>query len=280
LADLAQECANLDLKLHNKVAIVAASSQGLGRACAEALLLEGAKVVITGRRPDILARAAQELRKLTKPGFGDVHTVAGDLSKGDDITRLVKAVIGKYHQLDILVTNGGGPKPGVFQDLTEEDWQQGLDSTLWPVIRLIGLCRPYLQDAHGRGGGRIINIVSTSVKQPIDGLLLSNAIRPAVIGLAKTLSKEFAEHGILVNNVCPGSFDTDRIAQLYRARAEKSGVAVEQVARDAATKIPLGRLGDPSEIGAVVAFLASEKASYITGQSINVDGGLVNGLFG
>jgi len=270
----------MDLKLRNKVALVAASSEGLGRACAGSLISEGVKVVITGRRPDVLARAAQELRQIVSPGNGDVHTIAGDVSKVEDIQRIVKATLGKFGQLDILVTNSGGPKPGLFKDLNEDDWATGLESTLWPVIRLIRQCYPLLRDAQPRGGGRIINIVSTSVKQPIDGLLLSNAIRPAVIGLAKTLSKEFAADGILVNNVCPGSFDTSRIAKLYEARAKTTGQTVEEVASEAAKRIPLGRLGEPSELGNVVAFLASELASYVTGQTICVDGGSTSGLFG
>jgi len=236
--------------------------------------------VITGRRPDVLAKAAQELRQIVKPGFGDVHTIAGDVSKSEDISRLIKASIGKFGQIDILVTNGGGPKPGKFHDLSEDDWELGLNSTLWPVIRLVRLCLPHLREAKSRGGGRIINIVSTSVKQPIEGLLLSNAIRPAVIGLAKTLSQELAADGILVNNVCPGSYDTDRIAQLYKARSESSGKSIEQIADEAAGKIPLGRLGEPSELGDLVAFLASPRASYITGQTICADGGVINGLFG
>ena len=270
----------MDLKLHNKVALVAASSAGLGRACAESLVAEGAKVIITGRRPDVLARTAHDLRQMITPGFGDVHTISGDITRPEDISRIIKAAIGKFGQLDILVTNGGGPKAGRFADLTEDDWDQGLSSTLWPVIRLIRQCLVHLRDAKKRDGGRIINIVSTTVKQPIDGLLLSNAIRPAVIGLAKTLSRELAPDSILINNVCPGSFDTDRIAELYKIRAESSGKSLEEVAAEDAKRIPLARLGIPSELGDLVAYLASPRSSYITGQTINVDGGLVAGLFG
>ena len=271
----------MHLGLEGKVALVAASSRGLGRACAEALAREGAKVVINGRRPDELARTAQEIRRMTTlPGAG-VHTVSGDVSHPDDITRLVKAARARFGQLDILVTNGGGPSPGGFTSLSERDWQAGLDSTLWPVIRLIRQALPDLQEAKARGGGRIINIVSTSVKQPIPGLLLSNALRPAVIGLAKSLAAELAPDGILVNNVCPGSFDTERLQHVYEARAKNSpGQSVEQIAAHAVQSIPLGRLGNPAELGSLVAFLASDKATYITGQTISVDGGLVNSLFG
>ena len=270
----------MELGLTGKVALITASSKGLGRACAEALAREGARVVINGRRPEELARAAQEIRQVMAVKGADVHTVAGDVTNPEDISRLFKATLARFGQLDILVTNGGGPTPGHFAALSEKDWQAGLDSTLWPVLRLIRTAVPYLQAAQERGGGRIINIVSTSVKQPIPGLFLSNALRPAVIGLAKSLSIELAPDGILVNNVCPGSFDTDRIRHVYEARAEGTPYTVEQVAEQAAKAIPLGRLGDPRELGNVVAFLASDKATYLTGQTLSVDGGLVNSLFG
>jgi len=270
----------MELGLTGKVAIVAASSQGLGRACAEALAREGARVVINGRRPEALASAAQAIRRVMAVKGADVHTVAGDVSDPEAINRLIKATLARFGQLDILVTNGGGPSPGKFADLSERDWQAGLDTTLWPVLRLIRAAIPHLTAAQERGGGRIINIVSTSVKQPIPGLLLSSALRPAVIGLAKSLSVELAPDGILVNNVCPGSFDTDRIKHVYEARAEGTPYTVEQVAAQAAQAIPLRRLGEPRELGSVVAFLASDKAGYLTGQTLSVDGGLVNSLFG
>ena len=269
----------MDLGIAGKVALVAASSKGLGRGAAEALASEGVRVVITSRHPDELARTAAEIRSL--PGASDVHTLAVDLTHGEDVARLVKATIGRFGQLDILVTNGGGPKPGNFADLDEGDWNAGLDATLWPVVRMIANALPYLeQSASERGGGRIINIVSTSVKQPIDGLMLSNAIRPAVIGLAKSLSRELAPKGILINNVCPGSFDTDRIRELYERRAKISGKSIDEVRVEDAKRIPVGRLGRPEELGATIAFLASSRASYITGQTLSVDGGMVNSLFG
>ena len=270
----------MELGLTGKVALITASSKGLGRACAEALAREGAKIVINGRRPEELAQAAQEIRQVMAVKGAEVHTVAGDVTHPEDIQRLFKATLARFGQLDILVTNGGGPAPGKFADLTERDWEAGLDNTFWPALRLIRTAVPYLQAAKERGGGRIINIVSTSVKQPIPGLFLSNALRPAVIGLAKSLSVELAPDGILVNNVCPGSFDTDRIRHVYEARAEGTSLTVELVAAQAAKAIPLGRLGDPRELGHLVAFLASDKATYMTGQTISVDGGLVNSLFG
>jgi len=270
----------MDLGLTGKVALVTASSRGLGRACAEALAREGARVVINGRRPDDLARAAQEIRASIGGSKVEVHTVGADVTEPDDVARLVKAAITRFGQLDILVTNAGGPKPAKFVDLDESDWRDGLDSTLWPVIRLIRQAIPHLRGARERGGGRIINIVSTSVKQPIGGLHLSNAIRPAVIGLAKSLATELAPEGILVNNVCPGSFDTDRIKHVFEQRAAAAGISLEEAAERSIATIPMGRLGSPMELGNLVAFLASNKATYITGQTWNVDGGLTNTLFG
>lgn len=270
----------MELGLTGKVALVAASSKGLGRACAEALAREGARVVINGRHPEELAQAAQAIRQVMAIKGAEVHTVAGDVTDPEAVPRLLKATLGRFGQLDILVTNSPAPAPGAFAALSERDWQAGLNSLLWPTLRLIRAAVPHLQAAKERGGGRIINLVSTSVKQPIPGLFLSNALRPAVIGLAKSLSIELAPDGILVNNVCPGSFDTDRIRQVYEARAEGTPYTPEQIAEQAAQTIPLGRLGDPRELGHLVAFLASDKATYLTGQTISVDGGLVNSLFG
>lgn len=269
----------MNLNLNGKVALIAASSKGLGYAAAEALIREGARVVINGRRPDEIARAAQQLRKVSAPG-GEVHTITGDLTVHEEIARMVKATAARFGQIDIVVTNSGGPPPGKFIDQGEEDWQDAVNSTLWPVVRLIRCTLPYLLEAKERGGGRIINIVSTSVKQPIPGLMFSNALRPAVIGLAKTLSQELGPDSILVNNVCPGSFDTDRIKHLYEACSKASGMSPEEIASKALESIPLGRLGRPEELGSLVAFLASNQANYITGQTICIDGGTTNTLFG
>lgn len=270
----------MDFGLNGKVALVTASSQGLGRACAEQLAREGAKVVINGRRPEELALAAREIRSVMALKGADVHTINADISVPDEAARLVKSTIAKFGQLDILITNNGGPPPGKFADFGEQDWQTAIDTTIMSVSRLIRYTLPYLKAAQERGGGRIINIVSTSVKQPINGLFFSNALRPAVIGMAKSLATELGADGILVNNVCPGSFDTSRIHKLYEVRAQNTALTAAQVAEQAAKLIPLGRLGDPKEIANLVAFLASDKATYITGQTISVDGGSTNTLFG
>jgi len=269
----------MNLEINGKVALIAASSKGLGYGCAEALIREGAHVVINGRRPDEIARSAQQLRKLSTAG-GEVHTIVGDITVHEEIARMVKATVARFGKIDIVVTNSGGPPAGKFVDQGEEDWQSAVNSTLWPVVRLIRCSLPYLQEAKTRGGGRIINIVSTSVKQPIPGLLFSNALRPAVVGLAKTLSQELAADGILVNNVCPGSFDTARIEHLYETRAQSSGLSVDEVKTKALEAIPLARLGRTDELGSLVSFLASARAGYITGQTICIDGGSTNTLFG
>ncbi|MCW3058912.1 MAG: hypothetical protein JWQ02_733 [Capsulimonas sp.] len=270
----------MDLGISGKVALVTASSQGLGRACAELLAREGAKVVINGRRPEYVARAAQEIRQVMAVRGADVHTMTGDITQPEDVARLLKATIARFGQLDILVINGGGPPPGRFIDISEEEWRQALDSTFWPSVRLIRQALPHLQQAKERGGGRIVQIMSTSVKQPIGGLLLSNTIRPATIGLAKSLSQELADDGILVNSVCPGSFDTQRLRDIHETRAEGTAFTPEQIAQQAAERIPLKRFGDPKELANLVAFLVSDKATYITGQTICVDGGSTNTLFG
>ena len=269
----------MDLGLAGKVALITASSKGLGRACAEEFVREGARVVICARRPDELARTAQEIRALAKQG-SDVHTVTADVTRPDDVVRLVNATISRFNQLDILVTNAGGPQAGRFLDLSEDDWRTGIDATLWPVLRLIRTSLPHLAKAGERGGGRIINIQSTSVKQPIDGLMLSNALRPTVIGLAKSLAQELASEGITVNSVCPGAMATDRQKSLLEKRAAETGKGLELLEQEAVKAIPLGRLGDPAELAALIVFLASKRASYITGQTISADGGLVASLFG
>ena len=269
----------MDLGLSGKVALITASSKGLGRACAEEFVREGARVVICARRPDELARAAQEIRPLAAQG-SDVHTVTADVSHADDVVRLVNATLSRFGQLDILVTNAGGPPPGTFLDLSEDDWQTGIDACLWPVVRLIRTSLPHLAKAQERGGGRIINIQGTAVKQPIPGLMLSNSLRTAVIGLAKTLALELAGEGITINNVCAGTIKTDRIKALFDKRSAETGKSLDDIAEEAARAIPIRRFGQPAELSGLVAFLASARAAYITGQTISVDGGLVSGLFG
>jgi 3-oxoacyl-[acyl-carrier protein] reductase len=263
----------MDLGLKDKVALVTASSKGLGRACALALAREGAKVAICARDGKALKAAADEIVMTTG---SEVLAVPADMANSRDIQQVVKETVKHFGKLQILVTNAGGPPAGNFTDFEDKQWQEALNLTLMSTVRLIRAALPYMQQ---EGWGRIINITSMSVKEPLDNLILSNAIRPAVHGLAKTLSQQFAPYGITVNNVMPGAIRTDRVEQLAQARSEKNEQTVAEAIIEMGKAAALGRIGEPEEFGAVVAFLASERASYITGVSLPVDGGRIKGTF-
>jgi 3-oxoacyl-[acyl-carrier protein] reductase len=263
----------MDLGLKAKVALVAAASKGLGRAAAMELAREGARVVICARTEAVLRVAADEIERATG---GEVLAVVADVSEPEDIERLVQTTVDRLGRLDILVTNAGGPPAGYLMDLGDDAWRAAVELTLMSVVRL---CRAVIPHMQKNGWGRIINITSISVKQPIDNLLLSNALRTGVVGLAKTLSGQLARDGITVNCVCPGWTLTDRVAELNAARARELGVPAEKVEQQVTLNIPLGRMGQPEELAALIAFLASERAGYITGTAIQVDGGYVKGLF-
>lgn len=263
----------MDLGLKDKVALVTASSKGLGWACALALAREGAKVAICARDGKALKAAADEIVMTTG---SEVLAVPADMANSRDIQQVVKETVKHFGKLQILVTNAGGPPAGNFTDFEDRQWQEALNLTLMSAVRLIRAALPYMQQ---EGWGRIINITSMSVKEPLDNLILSNSIRPAVHGLAKTLSQELAPYGITVNNVMPGTIQTDRIEQLAQARAQKNEQSVAEAIAAMGQAVPLGRVGQPEEFGAVVAFLASERASYITGVSLPVDGGRIKGTF-
>jgi 3-oxoacyl-[acyl-carrier protein] reductase len=262
----------MDLGLKNRVALVAASSRGLGKACALELAREGAQVVICGRDPGSLSAAAAEIASATGV---EVLPLEADLTEDAQIRHLVAGALNRFGQIDILVTNNGGPPAGFFDDFDDEAWLAAHQLTLLSAVRLI---RAVLPAMRAQGWGRIINITSVSVKQPIDNLLLSNVYRPGVIGLAKTLSAQLAADGITVNNVAPGYTRTDRVRDLARARATDTGQAVEEVLTGTVASVPMGRMGEPGELAALVAFLASERAGYITGATIQVDGGYVASL--
>ncbi len=263
----------MDLGLRGKTAIVAASSKGLGRACALSLSKEGVNVTIFSRNLDNIRRAAEEIQKESKH---PILALQGDVTNPDDLKRIVKATIERFSSIHILVNNAGGPPPGNFLDLNEDDWKAAIGLNLYSTINLTKAVLPYMIK---QKWGRIVNITSIAVKQPIDGLILSNTVRTGVIGLAKTLSNELAKYNILVNNVCPGRLLTDRIKELAQNRAEKEGKTVEEILKEMESDIPLGRIGDPSELASLVTFLSSERASYITGTTIQVDGGLVKSTF-
>lgn len=262
----------MDLGINGKIALVAASSKGLGRAIATTLAAEGARLVMCARDQEQLEQAADRICADTG---AEVHTVAVDLATADGPGRFVETAVERLGGVDILVTNTGGPRVGTFAGLSEEDWLHAVDLVLLSAVRLIRAAVPHMES---RGSGRIINITSISVKEPVDGLLLSNSLRAAVVGMAKTLSRELAPAGILVNNVCPGRIATDRLLALDKARAEQVGCSMEEVRRRTQQSIPVGRYGQPGELAALVAFLASSRASYITGATILCDGGLYAGL--
>jgi 3-oxoacyl-[acyl-carrier protein] reductase len=262
----------MDMGLKGVVAVVMASSQGLGKATALGLAQEGANLVMCARSVGRLEEAAHEIREQTG---AEVLAVPADLSTKEGISAVIQAAVERFGRIDVLVTNAGGPPPGDFTKHSDETWQTAFELNLLSVVRLIRAALPYLQ-ASGRG--RIINFSSTSVKQPIEGLILSNSIRAGVIGMAKTLATEFAPYNITVNNIAPGRIDTDRVRSLDRNRATTLGISEEEAKRAQIQNIPLGRYGEPSELAALAVFLASDKASYITGTTIQVDGGLVKGL--
>jgi 3-oxoacyl-[acyl-carrier protein] reductase len=257
----------MELGLKGKVALVAAASRGLGRASARALAREGARLVVCSRSRERIEEAAREI--VAASGV-EVVPVQADVRSYEDIRRFVATARDRFGRVDILVTNAGGPRPGRFADMSDEDWWEAWNLTFMSVVRLVREALPLMPE-----GGSIINIVSTSVKQPIENLVLSNTVRPAVIGLAKSLSLELAPRGIRVNNVLPGAFLTDRMRELMGGEAEREGVSFEEVVARRARTVPLGRVGQPEELGDLVAFLASERASYITGVSIQIDGGIV-----
>ncbi|MBX3315638.1 MAG: SDR family oxidoreductase [Phycisphaeraceae bacterium] len=262
----------MDLGLTGKVAIVAASSKGLGFAVARALASEGCRVCVSSRSADAAEAAARTIAAET-----GAHTLgfACDVTRAADCERLVTEVASQWGGADILINNSGGPAPGPFDAADENTWQQAIDSTLMNVVRMSRLCIPHMKE---QKWGRIITITSTSAVQPIDNLMLSNALRGAVHGLCKTLATELAPFGILVNCVMPGMHATDRLAHLSEARAKASGRTPDEEYALLSQAIPLGRLGDPRELAAAVAFLASERASFITGTSLVVDGGATRGL--
>lgn len=261
----------METGLNGKVALVCAASRGLGKATALALAAEGARVAMCARHLPTLEEAAAEVSAATG---GEVFAIEADLTRRADVERLVQQTVDHFGGLDILVTNSGGPKAGLFTALTESDWRDAIDLLLLSVVHLCHAAVPHMKK---RGGGRIINITSISSKQPVAGLVLSNVLRPAVAGLSKTLSNELARDGILVNCVAPGYTRTDRVIELAEATARREGVTVEAVERRTVQNIPLGRMAEPDELAGFVVFLASDRASYMTGTNTTVDGGFVRG---
>jgi len=262
----------MDLGLKGRVAIVTGSSQGIGKAIALGLSQEGARVTICARNEKQLKETAREIESATDV---EVFAVQANLMKEDDIRRLVLKTSQRFGRIDILVNNTGGPPSTTFLETSAEQWREAVNLLLMSVITACSEVIPYMQKGKW---GRIINMTSFAAKQPAERLVLSNALRAGILGLTKTLSNELAEDGILVNAVCPGWTLTKRVDELAKAQAKKTGKTYEDIIKGWESQIPVKRLAQTKEIADLVVFLASERASYITGAAIQVDGGVIKGL--
>jgi 3-oxoacyl-[acyl-carrier protein] reductase len=258
----------MDLGLHDRVALVTAGSKGLGRACALALAAEGAKVAVCARGGEALAAVARDIASVGPPPL----TIEADLSRAEDAVMVVRRTAEHFGKLDILVANSGGPPLGTFAELSDNQWVQAFAEVHLSVVRMVREALPLMLT---NDYGRIIAIQSSSVKQPVDSLTLSNGIRPAVAGLFKSLCFELGSGPVTVNMVLPGVIMTERIARAQASRAERLNRTIEEQLGTITARIPLGRFGDPEELASVVTFLASERASYVTGATWQVDGGLI-----
>ena len=263
----------MDLGIKGKVALVTASSKGIGKAVAEMLAEEGCSIAICSRNKDELVAAAREIKKKY---MADPFWCVCDLNEYKDIETTVESVIKQFGRIDILVNNCGGPEQGNLQQLSDRDWQSAFEQVLLSAVRFCNLVVP---DMILREWGRIINITSIAVKQPIDNLMLSNSLRNGLIGFAKSLSNEIAKYNVTVNSIAPGYTLTNRIYDLAVNRAKLAEKSHEDILIEMAKEIPMNRLASPEEIASAAVFLASKHASYITGNTIQVDGGLVKGIY-
>jgi 3-oxoacyl-[acyl-carrier protein] reductase len=263
----------MELGLKGRVALVTGSSQGIGKAIAFELSKEGAIVTICARNEDVLKEAAKDIHGETG---NEVLPIKADLTKSDDIDRLVETAFSQFGRIDILINNTGGPPSMDFVETSGHHWGDAYSQLMMSTINACSAVIPHMQRAKW---GRIINMTSFAAKQPADRLVLSNAVRAGILGLSKSLSNELAPYGILVNAVCPGWTLTKRVEDLAKARADAEGKTSEEIVKSWESQIPLKRIAQPHEIASLVVFLASERASYITGAAIQVDGGMVKGLY-
>lgn len=261
----------MELNLMGKTALIAASSQGLGFAIADRLIREGANVMISGRDEQKLK---QKVRELELIGTGKAAYQKADITNSSDIKELVSATVENFGGLQLLVNNAGGPPAGSFEELSDDAWQASFELNLLSYVRLIREALPYLKQQ----GGKILNIASSSIKEPIPGLILSNTFRTGIIGLSKTLASELAPYQILINTIAPGRIATERVKHLDQINAEKFGVDRETIELQAKEAIPLKRYGTPEEFANVAAFLLSDANSYMTGSSFLVDGGMIKSI--
>ncbi|MBN1478376.1 SDR family oxidoreductase [Candidatus Sumerlaeota bacterium] len=262
----------MDLGLRDRAAVVFAASRGLGRAAALELAREGARVLIASRDEKNLRSAADAI---ADESGTEVITQICDVARAEDVRAVFDHATEELGGVDVLVNNTGGPRPGDFGDLSEEDWRTGHEVTLLSAARAIRHALPLMRRA---GGGRIVNLTSFTVRQPAPGLLLSNVYRAGLVALAKTLAAELAPEGILINTVGPGFIDTDRVRELTEIRAAKQGKTTDEIRAGIAAQIPLGRIGQPAELGRLVAWLGSWANTYLTGQVLILDGGLVRAI--
>lgn len=262
----------MDMGLKGRTAVICGASKGLGKACAEAFAAEGVNLVICSRNFERIFATA---RYISETYGVDVVPIAADLNLPETSEKLAREAVGKFESIDILVNNNGGPPAGTFENIKDKEWAQTFEQTLMSAVRMSRAVIPHMAL---KKWGRIINLTSIAVKQPIRGLILSNSLRSAIIGMAKTLAAEVAPSGILVNNIATGNFDTERLRSLFKIRSEKSGRTEEEETNELLATIPLGRLGQPEELASLVVYLASERASYITGTTIQIDGGVFSGL--
>ena len=263
----------MDLGLRGKVAFVAGASKGLGQACALGFAREGALLAICSRRQEAIDVAAGEIARETG---AEVLALAGDVSRAEVCASLIQQTVDRFGRLDVLVNNAGGPPTGSATSMTDEQWQSAFQTNLMSAVRLTEAAVPHMRRV---GGGRIVNITSSGVRQVLPGLVLSNSIRAGVVNFAKTLAVELGPENILVNTVAPGRFGTDRVAELDAINAKNWNVSVEEAAQRQVALIPLGRYGTPEELANVVVFLGSERASFVSGQTILVDGAATRAIF-